>query len=129
MKAPLLIVSLVLASLLVTVPVAAAGHVTMDLTVVGGGGETVGGSTVAVQFVALDLTNPARTFSIHRGNLVVDGVRTACTAISNVDCSLKTLTVTCANGDHNVAAGGPGVGSIDEDPLTQGSIQMFCFSR
>ena len=129
MKATLLFVSLVLASVLVIVPVALAGPVTMSLTVIGGGGEMVSGNTDAVQFMSLDLTNPGRTVSIHRGNLVINGARTACTAISNVDCNLKTLTVSCANGDHDVVAGGPGVGSIDGDVLAQGSIQMFCLSR
>lgn len=99
----------------------------MDLTVVGGGGE-VGTGHVGVQFVDLALTTPGRTFSIQRGNLVVDGVRRACTTMSNiVSCSSATLT--CTDGEHDVVAGGPGVGSLDGNLLTQGNIHMTCFGR
>jgi len=129
MKATLLVVSLVLASLLLAVqPVAADAPVTISLTVVGGGGELTNSSTVGVQFVSLALTNPARSVNIQRGNLVIDGVRTACSAISIVvPCSEATLT--CTDGDHEVVAGGPGVGSVDGNLVAQGFIRMACFSR
>jgi len=132
MKMASLGVSIVLASLLLAVqPVAAAeAPVTISLTVIGGGGELSNSSTFGVQFLSLGLTNPARTVNIQRGNLVLDGVRTSCSAISNVlSCSEATLT--CANGTHDVVAGVPGVslGSIDGVEVADGFIHMTCFSR
>ena len=55
------LVALALASLLLAVQPAEAAVTTIDLAVLGGGGELEGGSTFAVQGVSLTVTNPART--------------------------------------------------------------------
>ncbi len=134
MKTVSAIVSIVLALLLLSLQPAVDAEaqvpVTINLTVVGGGGELSNSSTFGVQFISLELTNPARSLNIHRGNLVLNGARTSCSAISNVvNCSEATLT--CANGTHDVVAGVPGVslGSIDGVEVAQGFIHMTCFSK
>jgi len=129
MKVALVFLSLVLLSVIgIVPPAAAAGPVSMNMTVVTGGGELEGGSSLGTQFVSLALTNPGHPVTVDRGNLVVGGARQKCTAISNVtDCTSATLT--CSDGDHDVVVGGPGQGSLDGVLLTQGSIRMVCLSR
>ena len=110
-------------------PITAAGSPAMSITVVGGGGVLSNASTFGVQVMSLSVAVPGHPVSVQRGNLVLDGVRTAC-AIDTVT-SCTEVTLTCGGTPHDVVAGVPGVslGSIDGVDVTQGFIHMMCFSR
>ena len=131
MRATFLVVSIVLASLLLAIQPPAAeaqSAVTINMTTVGGGGQLSTGVPFAVEFLSLAVTTPSNPVALQKGKLLLDGVREKCTAISLVtDCSAATLT--CADGPHDVVAGGAGTGSIDGSPVAEGFIRMHCFSH
>jgi len=121
--------SLVLASLALAVHPAAEAQPAsvLALTIVGGGGELSSGP-FAVEFVSLAVNVAPTPISFEKGKLFVDGAKQVCSAISLVtDCSAATLT--CADGTHEVVAGGAGTGSIDGNLVTGGFIRMHCVSH
>ena len=121
---------LAVGSLLVVIqPVAAAGPPAMSMTVVAGGGVLSNASTFAIQAMSLSVAAPGHPVSIQRANLVLDGVRTACTVDAVTPCT--DVTLTCGATPHTVVAGVPGVslGSLDGVDVAQGFIFMRCFSR
>jgi hypothetical protein len=127
-----LVAALALAGSLLVPPQAAvaAGNVSLNLVVVGGGGVLADDSRVSVNAILLTLDTPGKDVNISNGGLVVDGVRTKCAIESSTNCSQATLS--CADGSsHEVVAGVPGgaPGSVDGIDLAEGFITMKCVSR
>jgi hypothetical protein len=133
MKRMSLVVLIVLASLVLTIQPSAAGPVTMNLAVLGGGGVLSDSSTFSVQGMSLTVTNPGHPVSQSFGNLVLNGVHTHCT-LTSADCSVSpaTASLSCADAStHTVTAGvsGSTLGALDTNDVTAGFVFMQCISH